>query len=323
MFTKDFIHKKLPLLIFLLAFFMFILSLVSNNIGKETDLVAKKAGHRLHKRLEILDNYIVQAADWEKCDLLEMNLPDDMVIYRYVNDTLQSWCNQFSIINDDIANRMIFQRMSDMNSRIESPLADIGEELSYVSLGPKWYVVKAVSGEGNQKIIAGLEIMNTLIDDMHKSENGVNPLLRIKGYYSVTPLTYGSGYPVEVNGQPLFCIIFNSTDINPFFENSALQWLAMGLLIIAALLFLAGHRTMKVYALVIGFLVILLAVSYLWGFQMNGSSELFSPTLYADGGFLFSFGALLLVNTFIFLFTLCTFYIKNRMLSFISFLIKG
>ncbi|MBR4978573.1 MAG: cache domain-containing protein [Bacteroidales bacterium] len=317
MFTKDFIHKKLPLLIFLLAFFMFILSLVSNNIGKETDLVAKKAGHRLQKRLEILDNYIVQAADWEKCDLLEMNLPDDMVIYRYVNDTLQSWCNQFSIINDDIANRMIFQRMSDMNSRIESPLADIGEELSYVSLGPKWYVVKAVSGEGNQKIIAGLEIMNTLIDDMHKSENGVNPILRIKGYYSVTPLTYGSGYPVEVNGQPLFCIIFNSTDINPFFENSALQWLAMGLLIIAALLFLAGHRTMKVYALVIGFLVILLAVSYLWGFQMNGSSELFSPTLYADGGFLFSFGALLLVNTFIFLFTLCTFYIKNRMLSFI------
>ena len=317
MFTKDFIHKKLPLLIFLLAFFMFILSLVSNNIGKETDLVAKKAGHRLQKRLEILDNYIVQAADWEKCDLLEMNLPDDMVIYRYVNDTLQSWCNQFSIINDDIANRMIFQRMSDMNSRIESPLADIGEELSYVSLGPKWYVVKAVSGEGNQKIIAGLEIMNTLIDDRHKSENGVNPILRIKGYYSVTPLTYGSGYPVEVNGQPLFCIIFNSTDINPFFENSALQWLAMGLLIIAALLFLAGHRLMKVYALVIGFLVILLAVSYLWGFQMNGSSELFSPTLYADGGFLFSFGALLLVNTFIFLFTLCTFYIKNRMLSFI------
>ena len=317
MFTKDFIHKKLPLLIFLLAFFMFILSLVSNNIGRETDLLAKKTGYRLQKRLEILDNYITQASDWEKCDLLEMNLPEDMVIYRYVNDTLQSWCNQFSIINDDIANRMIFQRISDMNSRIESPLADIGEELSYVSLGPKWYVVKSVSVEGNQKLIAGLEIMNTLIDDMRKSENGVNPLLRIKGYYSVTPLTYGSGYPVEVNGQPLFCIIFNSTDINPFFENSALQWLAMGLLIIAALLFLAGHRTMKVYASVTGFLAILLAVSYMWGFQMNGSSELFSPTLYADGGFLFSFGALLLVNMFIFLFTLCTFYVKNRMLSFI------
>ena len=317
MLKKDFTHKRLPLLIFLLAFFMFIMSLVSNNIGRDTDSVAIKAGHRLEQRLKILDSYIEQASDTEKCDLLEMKLPDDMVIYRYVNDTLQSWCNQFSIINDDIANRMIFQRISDMNNSIVSPLADIGEEFSFVSLGPKWYVVKAVSGEGSQKLIAGLEIMNTLIDDMHKSENGVNQHLRIKGYYSVTPLSYGSGHAVEVNGQPLFCIIFNTTDINPFFENSALQWLALGLLILAAILFLAGHRTLKAYALVTGFLAVLLVVSYIWGLQMNGTSELFSPTLYADGGFLFSFGALLLVNTFIFLFTLCTFFIKNRMLSII------
>lgn len=317
MLKKDFTHKRLPLLIFLLAFFMFILSLVSNNIGRDTDSVAIKAGHRLEKRLKVLDAHIAQATDVEKCDLLEMKLPDDMVIYRYVNDTLQSWCNQFSIINDDIANRMIFQRISDINNSIVSPLADIGEEFSFVSLGPKWYVVKAVSGEGSQKLIAGLEIMNTLIDDMHKSENGVNQHLQIKGYYSVTPLSYGSGHAVKVNGQPLFCIIFNTTDINPFFENSALQWLALGLLILAAILFLAGHRTLKAYALVTGFLAVLLVVSYIWGFQLNGSSELFSPTLYADGGFLFSFGALLLVNTFIFLFTLCTFYIKNRLLSII------
>ena len=317
MFTKEFTYKKLPLLIFLLAFFMFILSLVSNNIGNDTDMVAQKAGKRITHRLEILDRYILDALDTEKCDLLEMSLPDDMVIYRYVNDSLQSWCNQFSIINDDIANRMVFQRISDMNNRIVSPLADIGEDLSFVSLGPKWYAMKAVNGNGNTKVIAGLEIMNTLIDDMHKSENGVNPLLRIKGYYSVTPLSYGSGSTVEVDGKPLFNIIFNTTDISRFFENSILQWLAMGLLILAAMIFLAGHRTMKAYALVSGLLVVLLIVSYIWGFQMNGSSELFSPTLYADGGFLFSLGALLLVNTFIFLFTLCTFFVKNRMLSII------
>ena len=84
---------------------------------------------------------------------------------------------------------MIFQRLSDMSDRIVSPLADAREELSFMSLGPKWYVVKAVSGENNQKLIAGIEIMNTLIDDMHKSENGVNPLLRIKSHYAVTPLS--------------------------------------------------------------------------------------------------------------------------------------
>ena len=316
MFSKDFLHKKLPLMIFLLALLLFVLSLVSNNMGSNTDTVANKASHRLKQRIEVLDRYIIDALDTEKCDLLEMKIPDDMVIYRYVNDSLQSWCNQFSIINDDIANRMIFQRISDMNNRIESPLAGVTEEFSFISLGPKWYVIKAVNGD-NIRVIAGIEIMNTLIDDMHKTENGVNPLLKINGYYSVIPLSYGSGYPVEVDGTPLFSILFDSTDSTPFFEDSALQWLAMVLLIIASIMFLAGHRTLKIYALVMGLLAALLVVSYIWGLQMNGTSELFSPTLYADGGFLFSFGALLLVNAFIFLFNLCTFLVKNRLLSLI------
>ena len=315
--TKDFTHKKLPLLIFLVAFFLFILSLLGNNTGHDTDMVARKTAHRLKQRIEILDSHILLAKDTEKCDLLEMNLPEDMVIYRYVNDSLQSWCNQFSIINDDIANRMVFERLSDMNDRIISPLAGVTEEFSYISLGPKWYIVKAVTGDNNEKLIAGIEIMNTLIDDMHKTENGVNPLLKTKGYYSVIPISYGSGSPVEIDGIPLFSIIFDSTDINPFFENSSLQWLALGLLILASMLFLAGHRTMKAYFLVIGLLVVLLVVSYVWGFQMNISSELFSPTLYADGGFLFSLGALLLVNTFIFLFNLSTFFVKSRIQSLI------
>lgn len=303
-------------MIFLIAFFLFMLSLLGNNSGIDTESVAKKTEYRLKQRIEILDRHIHEATDIDRCDLLEMNLPEDMVLYRYVNDSLQSWCNQFSIINDDIANRMVFERLSDMNSRIISPLADVNDEFSFISLGPKWYIVKAVTGPNNEKIIAGIEIMNTLIDDMHKTENGVNPALKMKGYYSVVPIGYGSGSIVEIDGKPLFSIIFDSTDLTRFFENSGMQWIALSLLILASILFLAGHRTIKVYSLVAGLLVLLLVVSYLWGFQMS-TSELFSPTLYADGGFLFSLGALLVVNTFIFLINLCTFFIKNRLLSLI------
>lgn len=303
-------------MIFLIAFFLFMLSLLGNNSGIDTESVAKKTEYRLKQRIEILDRHIHEATDIDRCDLLEMNLPEDMVLYRYVNDSLLSWCNQFSIINDDIANRMVFERLSDMNSRIISPLADVNDEFSFISLGPKWYIVKAVTGPNNEKIIAGIEIMNTLIDDMHKTENGVNPALKMKGYYSVVPIGYGSGSIVEIDGKPLFSIIFDSTDLTRFFENSGMQWIALSLLILASILFLAGHRTIKVYSLVAGLLVLLLVVSYLWGFQMS-TSELFSPTLYADGGFLFSLGALLVVNTFIFLINLCTFFIKNRLLSLI------
>ena len=70
MITKDFTHKKLPLLIFLLAVFMFIMSMVSNNVGRDTDIAARKAGDRLEQRIKVLDKYIAQASDTEKCDLL-------------------------------------------------------------------------------------------------------------------------------------------------------------------------------------------------------------------------------------------------------------
>ena len=240
MFTKDFIHKKLPLFIFLLAFFLFILSLVSNNIGGDTEAIARKTGQRLQKRLEILDRYVVEALDTEKCDLLEMNLPEDMVIYRYVNDSLQSWCNQFSIINDDISNRMIFQRISDMNSRIVSPLADVTEDLSFLSLGPKWYVVKMLYGENNEKIIAGIEIKNTIIDDIRRNDNGINPHLKIPFGYTVLPLHFTGGSPVVIDGKPLFKILYDNSASVPFFNNSFLRWLGLMLLIIAILLSLDG-----------------------------------------------------------------------------------
>ena len=89
MFTKDFAHKRLPLTIFLLAFFLFMMSLLGNNTGIDTEDVARKTGQRMKQRIEILDRYIQEAGDTQKCDLLEMNLPEDMVIYRYVNDSLQ------------------------------------------------------------------------------------------------------------------------------------------------------------------------------------------------------------------------------------------
>ena len=66
MLSKDFLHKKLPLMIFLLALFLFVLSLVSNNMGSDTDTVAKKASHQLKQRLEVLDRYVIDALDTEK-----------------------------------------------------------------------------------------------------------------------------------------------------------------------------------------------------------------------------------------------------------------
>lgn len=314
--TREWLHKRLPLTALILALLLFVLSMASNNAGSDTDQVARNTASRIEKRLKVLEECVQATLETDEKELiLPGGMPEDMVIYRYLNDSLQSWSNQFSIINDDISSRLVFQRLTDRRGQIISPLVDVTEELSYLNFGPKWYLARAVTGPGNQTVIAGLEIKNTIIDDVRRNENGVNPHLRLSGKYSVIPLTNSGGSAVEIGGKPLFKILYDHSQATPFFDNSMLRWVAVILFAFAIVLFLAGHRTLRVYAVVQTTLTLLFLMSYLWGMQMNGSSELFSPIIYADGPVLFSLGALLLINTYITLAVTCLFLVRNRIIA--------
>ena len=169
--TKEWLHKRLPFTALILSLILFVLSLASNNAGSNTDKVALETASRIEKRLSILEDCIQTALETDKKELiLPEGLPEDMVIYRYINDSLQSWSNQFSIINDNISSLLVFQRLTDRRSQIISPLTEVTDEISYLNFGPKWYLVKYVTGSGGQKVIAGLEIKNTLIDDVRRYE---------------------------------------------------------------------------------------------------------------------------------------------------------
>ena len=316
--TKEWLHKRVPLTILILALLLFVLSLAGNDAGSNTDKVAVETAARIEKRLTILDGYIQEALDTDKKELiLPEGLPDDMVIYRYINDSLQSWSNQFSIINDNISSMLVFQRLTDRRSQIVSPLTEVTDEISYIDLGPKWYLVKSVTDSGDQKVIAGLEIKNTLIDDARKSENGVNPQLRLQGKYSVVPLTDSGGSAVEINGKPLFKILYDNNQATPFFDNSMLRWAAVILFAFAIVLFLASNRTLKAYSVAAAVITLLFILSYIWGIQLNGSAELFSPIIYADGPVFFSLGSLVLINTYITLMITCLFLVRNRITAII------
>ena len=316
--TKEWLHKRLPLLALILSLVLFVLSMASGNSDGNTEEIAEETAGRIEKRLAVLDKYLEEArnADKDQIMLLE-GLPDDMVIYRYINDTLQSWNNQFSLINDDISTRMMFPVLTDRSSRIASYLTDVGEGLSYMNLGPKWYLVKSVNVDGSIRLIAGIEIKNTLIDDVRRNDNGVNRRLKLPGKYAVLPLNHSGGSAVEIDGTPLFKIIYDSAKATPFFDNSMLRWIAIVLLAAAIVMFLAGHRTLKVYSIAVSSLSVLFLMSFIWGIQLNGVTELFSPTVYADGALFFSLGSLVLVNAFITLFVTCTFLIRNRITAMI------
>ena len=298
---------------------MFALSMAGSSGVSDIEKVADKVEARLDRRLEILDNQISKvtetaAGQWPDIE----SLPGDMVIYRYVNDSLQSWSNQFSVLNDDISSRLVFERMTDLKNRLTSPLAEITEDLSYMSIGPKWYIVKAVNGTRNDRIIAGIEIKNTLIDDIYGNENGVNPELELPAQYYVQPLSFSGGTDVSIDGIPLFKVITDTTTGNPLFDNSLLRWIGILLLAISLIIYLGEKRSFKAFAIVTSALALLMGISVIWAQKMNGTLTFFSPTIYADGPYMSSVGVLIITNLFITMVLICCYLIRKRTLALIS-----
>lgn len=305
-------YSRLSLATFFLAIAMFLLSLVGNNSAGDTERTARYVRMKVEGRIEVLEQYMEHALSPESDKHICLDeVPDDMVIYKYVNDSLKSWSNQFSVLNDDISNRMVFQRLTNLRNRIVSPLTEVTGEYSYMNLGPKWYIVKSVENPSGEKVIAGIEIMNTLIDDINRNDNGVNPYLNVSDRYSVTPLNFSGGSAVYIHGKPLFKIREDNSAAAPFLDNSIMKWIGLLLFTMSTMLFLAGHRTLRAYISVTAILTFLTILSFMWGIRMNGHADIFSPTTYADGQVLFSLGALLLINTYISLIGFCTYLAKD------------
>ena len=318
MFSRKLTYKKIPLLLFLLAVVFFIMSMSGNSIDHDTQRFARKTEKRIAKRIETLDKHIGHVLESTPSENSSLKIPDDMVIYKYVNDSLSAWVNQFPIVNDDISTRMVIQRLTNFRVRLTSPLTMAKEDFSYINLGPKWYIIKEVEGQKNDRIIAGLEIKNTLIDDHRTTENGVNPRFGLPGRFSIQTINNSGGSEIAIDGTPMFKVICDMNSAMMFFDNSLLRWTALLLLVVAMVLFLGMHRTIKTYIVVVFTLSLLSFMAYLWGRQMTDTIALFSPSTYADGAFFFSLGSLLIVNTYITLMCICTYMINGKLIDTIQ-----
>ena len=293
------------LIISVMLFLMSMLEIFSNTY---TDNIAERTEKLVESRLGKLEKAIEQTHT--------LDLPEDMVIYRYVNDSLKSWCNQFSVLNDDVSAKLEIQKLTSQRSRIVSPLNEVTEDYSFMNLGPKWYLIKSIEKPNGEKLIAGLEIQNTLMSDHYRSGNGVNSHLRLSDRFTILPLNNSEGSPVIIDGTPLFKVAYGSTAMTGTFNNSLLRWLALLFLAAASILFLALHRTIKAYIAVNITLLAIFITSFAWGNKISETADIFSPTIYADGIF-FSLGALLLSNVYVILFNLCAYLIRRRIITLI------
>jgi len=268
------------------------LSFFTGNRHGDVESAAGELGQKIEKRMSLLDKYIDEALHTPVNEWMELKgLPEDMVVYRYVEDTLQSWAHQFPIRNDDIRPRTLVQRLGDTRDNLASPLQDVPGHLVFVNHGPKWYLEKTVQGDGC-KVIAGLEVVNELQEG---SLNGVNKHFRQDARYAIRPLSTSVGAPVLVNGIPLMKLSAE-TMAEPHQQHSTLTWLGIALLLAASLLLLSTHPS----ALWLGIVMVLqlgvLTWLYFYGRSLGQVSQLFTPLLYADGHFLYSLGAVVLVN---------------------------
>ena len=277
------------------ALALLVASLLTNQSNPDTASTAREVGLRVEKRLAILENYAQQAlkADPQAWLRLE-DLPEDMVVYRYHEDTLKSWAHQFPLRNDDIRSLTLFQRLGDGRSNAASPLAALTSTLTYVNYGPKWYLARSIR-EGEQTVIIGLEIVNELKSSPF---NGVNPRFRLSDRYSVQPLTGSIGVPVVANGAPIFKVAAETVS-EPQRHNVFLFWLSILLFLAATLLLLSVKRTVPVALGVILLQTLFIGGIYLYGRHLSQASQLFSPLLYADGPFKYSLGAVVLINLLI------------------------
>ena len=185
----------------LLAVVFFAGSLFSGLGRSDLDGAASDMGRKVAQRMKILDSYIQKAVRGDADKWMDLQgLPDDMVVYRYVDDTLQCWANQFPIGNDDIRPFTLVQRLGDSRNNLVSPLLDVGTQPSFINHGPKWFIEKKVE-ENGMVIIAGLEIVNEM---QAGPLNGINRHFRVDERFTVRPLSSGVGAAVSLDGIPLF-----------------------------------------------------------------------------------------------------------------------
>lgn len=286
----------------LVAFFMFS---SGTKWAKRTERDAAALSRAIDRRLDILESYMQKAMEQEDEEWLDLaGLPSDMVVYRYCDDTLQSWVNEFPVSNDKIISGTYMPFITSPSRSYVSPLSSIGEEFSFVDMGSSWYLARAGTID-DCRIIAGLEVTGSA-----SGGNRINPLLKLNSAYTIRPLSEDGGMPVSVKGVPMFKLLCETKDPRGF-EDSSLLWTALAFLIAAAFSFLLARRTVPRMCMTLATLVLVMAWFFIWGMGAGSRMLVFSPVLYAGGSFFYSLGAVVICNLTLFLICSCLYIARN------------
>lgn len=295
-------NKYLTILFTVLAIVFAIVSFVGStgtyNLRREVRKVQKHVHHRQYM-IERFAHRAINTPDDQWVDFSD--LPEDMVIYKYVSDTLQCWANQFPISNDEVdAYSFIYRLHYLSNANLSSsPLAYLDLEEQYVNLGSAWYIVNTyVSPSYRTKVITGILVKTEYLDDKGL-KNHTNEKLRIgAGFDPVSVNIDDAGVVYGIEGLPLFSLVsesptlVRSTNLTP-------MWISIFFAVLALFLFHLRKRNLLSFTITALLLLVIRVVTFIVVARNDFSGEIFSPIYYADNRLFDSLGNFLLNNIFV------------------------
>lgn len=307
-------------LLWIMALLFTVASFIKFSSSDTMDREVEKLEKKIHKRQQILERYSVMAMEQPDSVFLEFeDFPEDMVIYKYfkdtlLNDTLQSWVNQFPVSNDDIDKYPFEYWISHLNSKsvTNTPLAYIADVEQYINLGSAWYIVKRYTRD-SMNLISALLVQTDFPTENSMLKNSINPRLSLKKNFSIVPVTQDESYVIKGKDG---AILFSVLKILPSYGNESslqLRWLAIVCVIAALFVRLYHNRKLANFSLLALFMILIRFVVVLNSSQAGSEQELFSPNLYADFGLFESLAELLITNILIFLLAVALFMVRRSL----------
>lgn len=280
--------------------------------GIDARQVARVERHLLKKQKQ-MDRYVrqVQGIPIDEWILLP-GFPDDMVLYRYNADTLQSWVNEFSISNDEVDVAPLWYRLHFMSNDnlFNTPLAYVTEKDSYINLGLSWYVVRSYTS-GTTKIITGIRIKDEYPSDNMQIISKMNPSLHMSKGFTSSTLDENNGVFVHgADGAPLFSII-PAADSTVMYRDYSLRFVAFALILAAVFIFHYRKRSRLSFLTTMAVLTLELVYSMVLFRHVDTDAAIFSPLLYADTGWFSSFASMLAFHLYIILVIFSGFMIRK------------
>lgn len=248
---------------------------------------------RLHKKQRVLEAVALQALEAEPDDWIDpAGIGDDMVVYKYVGDSLVAWVNTFPILNDDIRTAGMSPSYSffSRNRLSQSPLANVGRNEQYLNIGSAWYVVRTYE-RFTVTVVTGILIKTDYQINNAFIHSAVNPDLKLPGYCSIE--TFENGFVVfgKDNGV-LFSILSNVKEQKETLQ-VYMRWLSLCFFFAFLLFWYFRRPTLKKAVGCIAIIYVVRALCLMYVSYLQIDIPLFSPTLYADSVFKPNFASLI------------------------------